>query len=385
MKILFILEYYIPHYGWAEVLFENVIQGLVSEGHSIVVVTTKYQSGLPTHEKVGEHIQIYRVGSNRYNFMRYGLVKSLQLIHTYKFDLIQTTTFNAAVPAGLVRLFHRIPTVLHVHEIYGNLRYRFTWWKWLFYKLFEYTIWLFPFDFYTCSSLYTKNQMRVYFGLSDAKLVTTYCGIDYDLWDAKTVKSDAVEKLKIEYNLNDKVVWLYFGRSGVAKGLSDYLRSLPNIIATIPNFVAFLIVPKTERSHVGIIQSTVSNDEVNGIIESLWVQDHVIWIDSVKYAELKNYCVMADVVVLPTMAEWFGLAVAEVCALGRPLVTTNAGSVPEVVWGKVVLVEPGNPSDIARGVVDILGWNYSTMDAKKFERKDCVKRFLGVYAKLTWK
>jgi hypothetical protein len=36
--------------------------------------------------------------------------------------------------------------------------------------------------------------------------VTTYCGIDYDLWDAKTVKSDAVEKLKIEYNLNDKVV-----------------------------------------------------------------------------------------------------------------------------------------------------------------------------------
>jgi glycosyltransferase involved in cell wall biosynthesis len=108
----------------------------------------------------------------------------------------------------------------------------------------------------------------------------------------------------------------------------------------------------------------------------------VIWRDSVKYSELKNYVMMADVVVLPTMVEWFGLAIAEVCALDKAIVTTNVGSVPEVVGGTVALVEPWNPEDIARGEFDLFHQRWLALDKKIFSWEECVQRFIGVYEKL---
>jgi len=117
------------------------------------------------------------------------------------------------------------------------------------------------------------------------------------------VDHQEIAVLRTQYQLEDAYVGLYFGRPGIAKGLLDYLQAIPEIVSKIPQFKAFLIVPKTEQSHVGIISSTIPNDEVGQLIARLGITEQVIWIDSVKYTELKNYVMMADVVVLPTMAE----------------------------------------------------------------------------------
>ncbi|MBP6086415.1 glycosyltransferase family 4 protein [Patescibacteria group bacterium] len=188
-------------------------------------------------------------------------------------------------------------------------------WKGFFYKAFEWLIFQFAFDHYTCSSLYTMNSLRLHFGISDEKLTTTYAGIDYNLWDPTTVSTQTTDALKAKYNLQNSFIGLYFGRPGVAKGLSDFLRAVPLISENIPHFKAFLIVPKGEKSSSGGIKSTVSNDEVTQLIDRLGIQEHVIWIDGIPYNQLKEYVMMADVVVLPTLAEGFGLAIAEVCAL----------------------------------------------------------------------
>ncbi|MBP6910872.1 glycosyltransferase [Patescibacteria group bacterium] len=73
----------------------------------------------------GDRCTIYRVGSNRFNFAWHGLKKANQICHSKHIDLIHATTFIAALPAGMLRRTTGIPTVLHVHEIYGKLRYRF--------------------------------------------------------------------------------------------------------------------------------------------------------------------------------------------------------------------------------------------------------------------
>ena len=382
MHILFLLEYFKPHVWWAETLFDNVIAGLVVRGYDVIVLTSKYTEHLASHETIsydGKDVTVHRVGHNRYDFMRYGLWKAMRLLKKHDIDLVQTTTFNAALVAGILRLFVKIPTVLHVHEVYVQLRYTFFWGKGFFYRWFERLIFRFTFDHYTCSSLYTKNSLRLLFGIPDRKLTTTYCGIDYELRDAQTVDHQEIAVLRTQYQLEDAYVGLYFGRPGIAKGLLDYLEAIPEIVSKIPQFKAFLIVPKTEQSHVGIISSTIPNDEVGQLIARLGITEQVIWIDSVKYTELKNYVMMADVVVLPTMAEWFGLAIAEVCALQKPLVTTNVGTVPEVVGGQVQLVEPANHRDIARGVVEIWQGEVASLPKKEFLRNDCVEKFISVY------
>ncbi len=87
----------------------------------------------------------------------------------------------AAIPAGIVRRLTKIPTVLHVHEIYGKLWYRFIGAMGFFSRLLEDIIFqCFTFDKYLCVSNYTKNNLRIVYGLPDKKLMTVYNAIDYD-------------------------------------------------------------------------------------------------------------------------------------------------------------------------------------------------------------
>ena len=39
MKILFVLENYIPHIGGVEVVFKNLAEGLVKLGHDVFLIT----------------------------------------------------------------------------------------------------------------------------------------------------------------------------------------------------------------------------------------------------------------------------------------------------------------------------------------------------------
>jgi glycosyltransferase involved in cell wall biosynthesis len=63
----------------------------------------------------------------------------------------------------------------------------------------------------------------------------------------------------------------------------------------------------------------------------------------------------AALAVLPSREESFGNAMIEAMAAGTPLVTTSAGSLPEVVAeGTGVLVPPGDAAALARAIDDLL-------------------------------
>ena len=64
----------------------------------------------------------------------------------------------------------------------------------------------------------------------------------------------------------------------------------------------------------------------------------------------------ADVVVVPSSHEGFGLAIAEAMALGRPVVATAVGGVPEVVVGEEsgLLARPGDAQSLAYQLARIL-------------------------------
>ena len=58
----------------------------------------------------------------------------------------------------------------------------------------------------------------------------------------------------------------------------------------------------------------------------------------------------ADVVCYPSLREGFGLPVLEAMAHGAPVVTSRGTATAEVGGDAVVLVDPLDPSDIARGI-----------------------------------
>ncbi len=64
----------------------------------------------------------------------------------------------------------------------------------------------------------------------------------------------------------------------------------------------------------------------------------------------------ADLVVLPSVAEAFGLVLAEALYLGRPVVATRAGGIPEIIDDGIdgLLVEPGDSAALAQAVTSML-------------------------------
>ena len=347
---------------------------MIEKWHHVKILTSKFSKELSEYEKLDTWIEIYRVGHSRYDFMFYCLKKWVQLAHWA--DIIHTTTYNSAIPASIISKIAHKKIVLTVHEIFGKLRYRFMWRKGFFFKMFESLIFKFHFDKYICVSNYTKNNLRIYFWLSDYKLITIYNGIDYNQRNKENFKETDILKIRKTYNLEQNYVWLFFWRPGISKWLIYFVKALPKIIKNIPQFKAVLIVSESPNNKADDVREFISNHHL---------KDHIIWIPGVKYKELGNYILASNLVVVPSLVEWFWFSAAETCALGQQLVVTNVASLPEVVSGKINFVEPANEIDIADKAIDFYNNKYQKIEKKEFLRSDNINQTLDIYNKISWK
>lgn len=272
-----------------------------------------------------------------------------------------------------------IPTVLHVHEIYGKLRYRFLGAMGFFSICLEHIIfWLLRFDKYLCVSNYTKNNLRIAYGIRDDKLLTVYNAIDYEFRKPAILN----ENLREQYHIEDKKIVLFFGRPGVAKGLDDVIQSIPKVIDADKSIHYVLVVPQDTKKKVGFIPWTIDESKYEHIMRHY--NANITMIPGAKRDILKAWVQTADLVVLPSHAEGFGFAIAEVCAMDKPLITTNVSAIPEVVSGEVMFVEPGSPKQIASTITAYFNGTAEIhhIPQKIFTWDKCIASVLEVYNSL---
>lgn len=75
---------------------------------------------------------------------------------------------------------------------------------------------------------------------------------------------------------------------------------------------------------------------------------------AVSHAQMMTEISIADLVVVPSRFEGFGLTALEAMALSRPVVATTAGGLPEVLGQAGVLVPPADPCALAQAIMDLL-------------------------------
>ena len=93
--------------------------------------------------------------------------------------------------------------------------------------------------------------------------------------------------------------------------------------------------------------------------------------------ELSALLAGAAVVAYPSLFEGFGLPVIEALACGAPTVTSNLSSMPEVAGDAAFLVDPYDPSDIARGLEEALR-------AGESDRDGVAARAMAQASRFTW-
>jgi glycosyltransferase involved in cell wall biosynthesis len=128
------------------------------------------------------------------------------------------------------------------------------------------------------------------------------------------------------------------------KGIDVMIRALPLMLAYFPN-AHYLIVGAGDPGYEGTLRSLVETLGLGGAVHFVGFQEEV-------YS-----CLAAmDVYVHPALMEGFGIAILEAMAMGKPVVASRVGGIPEVVRDGLtgLLVSPGNPEALALALVRLL-------------------------------
>lgn len=142
---------------------------------------------------------------------------------------------------------------------------------------------------------------------------------------------------------------LFVGGLEPRKGLEYLILALPDILEAVPD-ATLRIVAKTGFRGVDKLEW------FELLAERAGVDGSVEFLESVDQQELLQLYSDADVVVLPSRNEGWGLSLMEAMALLKPVVATRVGGVPELVRDGVdgILVDPGDIKGIARAIAKLL-------------------------------
>jgi len=377
MKIFQVLPYFPPHIGGMEFYVERLSRELVARGHEVFVFTSSEKS-FSYHEKVdGVEIYRFRPLTRVYNvpIVPSLLISLLQenrpdVIHTHQYPV-----FFSDVSAQ-VSYLRNIPLVLHVHVI-SEPKSAFSG---IVSNLYYKTIGRLPFrnarTIIVPSFAYKK--LLVEMGSESKKVKVIPYSVDLDRFNP----NNNGEEFRKRYNCDGSNVILSVGRLNYQKGFQYLLKAMPKILQQMPN-AKLMIVGEGEEF------TCLSN-----MVQSLGLKDSVILTGAMSQKEMSEAYVAADVFVLPSIFESFGIALIEAQAAGKPVVGTRVGGAPEALQEDETgfLVNPGDFEQLAEAIIRFLsdeklaremGENGKRFVKARFDVRKIVDQVTDIYAELT--
>jgi glycosyltransferase involved in cell wall biosynthesis len=167
-------------------------------------------------------------------------------------------------------------------------------------------------------------------------------GIDFSR--VKVSDRDAPARLRREWCPGGEHLLVVPGRLHPEKGHTYFFQALPLIRQRLACPVVVVV------AGAGPFEAAYREE-----VRSLGCEDIVRFLGFRR--DIPDVIAAADLVVLPSVAEAFGLVVAEALYLGAPIVATHVGGIPEIVEDGIdgVLVPPANSKALAGAIVSLLG------------------------------
>ena len=350
MKILEVCLTYGTHIGGVTEHVRNISERL-SRYHEVEVCATD-PTGKMLGEKILNGIKVKRFKSWAPNGVYYfsGELKRYLMKNSDEYNVVHAHSYHAfpALYAAQSKGTNKLVFSPHYHggghtffRSFLHIPYKF-----LGRKIFEKA------DKVVCVSNYEKSLIQSHFKIDDEKITITPNGVD--LQEFKDLKK----------RRKDFRVILYVGRLEKYKGVDYLIKALPKL----NNDIQLEIVGK------GPYKKNLLK-----LMDKLRVMDRVNFYQNLPRIELLQRYADADLFVLLSKHEAFGISVAEALASKTPCIVVNTSALKEWVDNKNCfgINYPIDTKELAKLMNEVIGRDVRKM--KLLDWNDVVSRLIKVY------
>ena len=322
MKVLFINS--IQMFGGGEVWLLTIMRALMERGHDVYLLC---RPGVPLEFYArGENFNVYTI-SMRGDFDPVVIYKTWKLIRKLRIDIVCTNMDKELRFGGTAAKIAGVKAIVPRRGIDYPLKN--TWiYHWTYVHVASGII---ANSFATKKSL-TKNSPW----LSPEKIRVIYNGVEYSRFS-----SPAKKNLRRELGISQKDFLVGFvGQLDERKGVETLVKS-------------FSILSK-KKSHVTLLM--VGQGKLKDYLVNMTSQCHGRVIFTGYRNDIDEVMKCIDVLVLPSFWEGFGIVLIEAMAAGKPVVTTRASNMPEIVTDKKegFLIPPGDENSLTKVLIDLI-------------------------------
>jgi len=363
-------EYYPDIGGAARYAFDLSLQ-LAKLGVEVVVVTHAHR-GQPEEEEIGG-VRIRRVKGLVLRDPHRAVSPLLfRRCHKYildgRFDVVQGLDLYSTMALKAVRFahWHQIPCVMICHTVMESP-----------FLIFWQRLLGWAFRLEKADRLIAVSQASAHFsrllGFPEKRITVVPNGVDLSCFNGKV---DAFLMRK-ELGIGDKPLVVTASRLIKRKSPDLLVSAFARVLEVIPN--AKLVIAGSGRE-----EGNLSHQ-----IRDLNITDSVSLMGGLSKERVAQLMAAANVFVLPSKAESFGLALLEASAAAVPVVCSNAGGAPEVFQDgfNALLYPPGDEDAMAKAIVHLIQdgelakkiSGNAVETAKRFTWEMTAERMLRVY------
>lgn len=308
MKIAQICPRYSPDIGGVETHVKEISERLVKAGHDVEVITTDPTGKLNKKDMING-VKVIRFGSFAPGNAYYFAPQIYFYLKKHNYDVIHAHSYHAlpAFFASLGRYHGKFVFTPHYHR-HGHTAFRNLLHK--PYRLLGKMIFSRA-DSVICVSEYEKELVESDFKVA-AKTVKIPNGINLkEFENLKQRRKSPAEKTGREKTL------LYVGRLEEYKGVQYIIQSLPEL----------------QDFRLKIVGKGPYEAELRSVAKSLGVERRVEWLKDLSRKELLKCYANADVFLMLSSHEAYGITVAESLAAGTPCIVAKGSALEEFVDG----------------------------------------------------
>jgi glycosyltransferase involved in cell wall biosynthesis len=276
-----------------------------------------------------EGMKVFFLGKGKYSF---GNIEGLiNLIEKEKIDLLHLHGYSSANFGRLAARKKGIPNIIHEHAIMKILPHQY---------LADFVL-----KHKTDAAVAVSNAVKHFMihgrHIPSEKIRVIWNGIH--LSSFKKSDKRKIDKLRNELSISkNHFVLGTVTRFREEKGNEFLLKAIPKVIERFPNSRFFIAGDGPLR------------DRLNELKDNLELNNHVTFLGFRN--DVVDLMSLFDIVVIPSITEGFGLAMAEAMAIGKPIVATEVGGLLELGKDKqsALFVPPANPEALANGIIKLL-------------------------------